>query len=211
MVKVGMLSTDKNDSSSESDINNDDIDSQIIILQNKKKRNELKSQLQQLHIEQERIKQEIENKRIELDKCSTNNNQSRENYIVRIQPEQNIQHVVSRNNNLNREDKNRHNPKSPADMVNQNTRFIYEQQKGMIFKRFCIINKERNAIFECDENDKVIGNKIYRSLNEFCKMVKVCLNAKTLKQNPYAVLQYYDIKLKKYMPFTDLEVPNKLN
>jgi len=93
------------------------------------------------------------------------------------------------------------------EMVNQNTRFIYEQKKGCVFKRFCLIVKDRNCVYECDENGTRKG-EAYRSLNDFCVAVKKSVNYKgSLKQDTSVVLKYYDIASQEYKSFKDLTSP----
>lgn len=93
------------------------------------------------------------------------------------------------------------------EMVNQNTRFIYEQKKGCVFKRFCLIVKDRNCVYECDENGTRKG-EAYRSLNDFCVAVKKSVNYQgSLKQDTSVVLKYYDIASQEYKSFKDLTSP----
>ena len=93
------------------------------------------------------------------------------------------------------------------EMVNQNTRFIYEQKKGCVFKRFCIIDKERNCVYACDENGTING-QAFRSLNDFCVSVKKSVNYQgSLKQDTSVVLKYYDIASQEYKSFKDLTSP----
>ena len=93
------------------------------------------------------------------------------------------------------------------EMVNQNTRFIYEQKRGIVFKRFCFISKRENAVYECDENGTRIGLAL-RSLNDFCVMVKKSVNYQgALKQDTSVVLKYYDISSRQYKSFKDLTAP----
>lgn len=93
------------------------------------------------------------------------------------------------------------------EMVNQNTRFIYEQKKGCVFKRFCFINKSENCVYECDENGTRKG-QAYRSLNDFCVAVKKSVNYQgSLKQDTSVVLKYYDIASQEYKSFKDLTSP----
>jgi hypothetical protein len=90
------------------------------------------------------------------------------------------------------------------EMVNQNTRFIYEQKKGCVFKRFCLISKSENCVYECDENGTIKG-QAYRSLNDFCVMVKKSVNYQgSLKQDTSVVLKYYDISSHEYRSYKDL-------
>jgi hypothetical protein len=90
------------------------------------------------------------------------------------------------------------------EMVNQNTRFIYEQKKGCVFKRFCLISKSENCVYECDENGTIKG-QAYRSLNDFCVMVKKSVNYQgSLKQDTSVVLKYYDIASHEYRSYKDL-------
>ena len=97
--------------------------------------------------------------------------------------------------------------KRPDEIVNQNTRFIYEQKKGVCFKRFCLINKSENNVYECDEYDIVKG-VAYKSLNDFCVMVKKSVNYQgSLKQDTSVVLKYYDIASHEYKSFKDLTSP----
>lgn len=91
--------------------------------------------------------------------------------------------------------------------VNQNTRFIYEQKKGCIFKRFCLIVRDRNCVYECDENGTIKG-EAYRSLNDFCVAVKKSVNYQgSFKQDASVVLKYYDIASQEYKSFKDLTSP----
>lgn len=93
------------------------------------------------------------------------------------------------------------------EMVNQNTRFIYEQKKGCVFKRFCLISKSENCVYECDENGTKKG-KAFRSLNDFCVSVKKSVNYQgSLKQDTSVVLKYYDIACQEYKSFKDLTAP----
>jgi len=93
------------------------------------------------------------------------------------------------------------------EMVNQNTRFIYEQKKGCVFKRFCLISKSENCVYECDENGTKKG-KAFRSLNDFCVSVKKSVNYQgSLKQDTSVVLKYYDIASQEYKSFKDLTAP----
>ena len=93
------------------------------------------------------------------------------------------------------------------EMVNQNTRFIYEQKKGCVFKRFCFISKSENCVYECDENGTRNG-QAYRSLNDFCVAVKKSVNYQgSLKQDTSVVLKYYDIAYQEYKSFKDLTSP----
>jgi len=93
------------------------------------------------------------------------------------------------------------------EMVNQNTRFIYEQKKGCVFKRFCLISKSENCVYECDENGTIKG-VAYRSLNDFCVMVKKSVNYQgSLKQDTSVVLKYYDIASQEYRSYKDLTSP----
>ena len=93
------------------------------------------------------------------------------------------------------------------EMVNQNTRFIYEQKKGCIFKRFCLIHKARNCVYECDEHGTIKG-QAYRSLNDFCVAVKKSVKYQgSLKQDTSVVLKYYDVSSHEYRSFKDLTSP----
>jgi len=93
------------------------------------------------------------------------------------------------------------------EMVNRNTRFIYEQKKGCVFKRFCLIDKSKNCVYECDEYD-IIKGEAFRSLNDFCVSVKKSVNYQgSLKQDTSVVLKYYDIASKEYKSFKDLTAP----
>jgi hypothetical protein len=93
------------------------------------------------------------------------------------------------------------------EMVNQNTRFIYEQKKGCVFKRFCLISKSENCVYECDENGTRKG-VAFRSLNDFCVMVKKSVNYQgSLKQDTSVVLKYYDISSHEYRSYKDLTSP----
>jgi hypothetical protein len=93
------------------------------------------------------------------------------------------------------------------EMVNQNTRFIYEQKKGCVFKRFCLISKSENCVYECDENGTRKG-VAFRSLNDFCVMVKKSVNYQgSLKQDTSVVLKYYDISSQEYRSYKDLTSP----
>jgi T5orf172 domain len=93
------------------------------------------------------------------------------------------------------------------EMVNQNTRFIYEQKKGVVFERFCMISKIDNRVYECDANGTRNG-QVYRSLNDFCVMVKKSVNYHgSLKQDVSVVLKYYDIASQQYKSFRDLNAP----
>jgi len=90
------------------------------------------------------------------------------------------------------------------EMVNQNTRFIYEQKKGCVFKRFCLISKSENCVYECDENGTRKG-VAFRSLNDFCVMVKKSVNYQgSLKQDTSVVLKYYHISSGEYRSYKDL-------
>lgn len=93
------------------------------------------------------------------------------------------------------------------EMVNQNTRFIYEQRKGCVFKRFCLISKSENCVYECDENGTRKG-QAFRSLNDFCVMVKKSVNYQgSLKQDTSVVLKYYHIASGEYRSYKDLTAP----
>ena len=93
------------------------------------------------------------------------------------------------------------------EMVNQNTRFIYEQKKGCVFKRFCLISKSENCVYECDAFGTIKG-QAYRSLNDFCVMVKKSVNYQgSLKQDTSVVLKYYDISSGEYRSYKDLTAP----
>lgn len=93
------------------------------------------------------------------------------------------------------------------EMVNQNTRFIYEQKKGCVFKRFCYISKSENCVYACDENGTING-QAFRSLNDFCVSVKKSVNYQgSLKQDTSVVLKYYDIASQEYKSFKDLTSP----
>ena len=93
------------------------------------------------------------------------------------------------------------------EMVNQNTRFIYEQKRGILFKRFCLISKNENCVYECDENGTKKGVAL-RSLNDFCVMVKKSVNYQgALKQDTSVVLKYYDISSQSYKCFKELTTP----
>lgn len=93
------------------------------------------------------------------------------------------------------------------EMVNQDTRFIYEQKKGCIFRRFCLISKIENCVYECDENGTRKG-QAFRSLNDFCVAVKKSVNYQgSLKQDTSVVLKYYDISSHEYKSFKDLTSP----
>ena len=93
------------------------------------------------------------------------------------------------------------------EIVNQNTRFIYEQKKGCVFKRFCLISKSENCVYECDENGTIKG-QAFRSLNDFCVSVKKSVNYQgSLKQDTSVVLKYYDISSHEYKSFKDLTSP----
>lgn len=97
--------------------------------------------------------------------------------------------------------------KEPKEIVNQNTRFIYEQKKGCVFRRFCYISKSENCVYECDENGTKIG-QAFKSLNDFCVMVKKSVNYQgSLKQDTSVVLKYYDISSGEYKSFKDLTAP----
>lgn len=90
------------------------------------------------------------------------------------------------------------------EMVNRDTRFIYEQKKGCVFKRFCLISKSENCVYECDENGTRNG-VAFKSLNDFCVMVKKSVNYQgSLKQDTSVVLKYYDISCGEYKSFKDL-------
>lgn len=90
------------------------------------------------------------------------------------------------------------------DMVHQNTRFIYEQKKGCVFKRFCLISKSENCVYECDENGTIKG-QAFRSLNDFCVMVKKSVNYQgSLKQDTSVVLKYYHISSGEFRSYKDL-------
>ena len=122
-----------------------------------------------------------------------------------------VSNNVHKNKDKKYENKNRHNPHSPADMVNQNTRFIYKQNSSTIFTRYCLIDKAANQVVECDETGKRIGTYSFNSLNEFCCFVKSSLGIRTNRQNVYDALLYYDIATEQYKKFKYLEKPNKLN
>ena len=97
--------------------------------------------------------------------------------------------------------------KPPNEMVNQDTRFIYEQKKGCIFRRFCLISKSKNCVYECDENG-TRKSQVFRSLNDFCVAVKKSVNYQgSLKQDTSVVLKYYDICSQEYKSFKDLTAP----
>jgi len=94
------------------------------------------------------------------------------------------------------------------EMVNQDTRFIYEQKKGCVFKRFCLISKSENCVYECDEHGGMIKGQVYRSLNDFCVAVKKSVNYQgSLKQDTSVVLKYYDISSGEYKSYKDLTSP----
>jgi len=122
-----------------------------------------------------------------------------------------VSNNVHKNKDKKYDNKNRHNPHSPADMVNQNTRFIYKQNSSTIFTRYCLIDKAANQVVECDENGKRIGTYSFNSLNEFCCFVKSSLGIRTNRQNVYDALLYYDIATEQYKKFKYLQKPNKLN
>ena len=97
--------------------------------------------------------------------------------------------------------------KQPNEMVNQNTRFIYKQTKGVVFERFCIIIKKDNCVYECDANG-MIKSQPFRSLNDFCVSVKKSINYQgSFKQDISVVLKYYDISSCEYKSFKDLSSP----
>jgi hypothetical protein len=97
--------------------------------------------------------------------------------------------------------------KAPNQIVNVNTRFIYEQTNKQPFRRFCLISKSENCVYECDENNTIIGQP-FRSLNDFCTHVKTSINfIGNKKQNANLVLKYYDIcsqTYKKYIHLTQM-------
>lgn len=217
---------------------NIDYDKQIQELQTKKMQQELEIKIKGLITEKLRIKQEIKTLKGELKQLiTTDKTQNHENKIVSsphphpqsqlltvslsrtppappvITSSNNIivSNNIHKNNNKKYDNKNRHNPHSPADMVNQNTRFIYKQNSSTIFTRYCLIDKATNQVFECDENGKRIGTYSFNSLNEFCCFVKSSLGVKTNRQNVYDALLYYDIATEQYQKFKYLQKPNKLN
>jgi Asp-tRNA(Asn)/Glu-tRNA(Gln) amidotransferase C subunit len=97
--------------------------------------------------------------------------------------------------------------KALNEMVNQDTRFIYEQKKGCVFKRFCYVSKSENRVYECDENGTTKGLG-FKSLNDFCVSVKKSVNYQgSLKQDTSVVLKYYDISSGEYKSFKDLTSP----
>jgi hypothetical protein len=97
--------------------------------------------------------------------------------------------------------------KAPNQIVNTDTRFIYEQTKRQPFRRFCIIIKSENCVYECDENNTITGVP-FRSLNEFCTHVKTDINfVGENRQNAHLVLKYYDKcsqTYKKYIHLTHM-------
>ena len=217
---------------------NIDYDKQIQELQTKKLQQELEIKIKGLITEKLRIKQEIKNLKGELKQLTTTDKTPiHENKIVsppHLQsslltlsisqtPPAQAPRVITSNNNIivsnnthknkdkKYDNKNRHNPHSPADMVNQNTRFIYKQNRSTVFTRYCLIDKAANRVFECDESGKRIGTVSFNSLNEFCCFVKMSLGVKTNRQNVYDTLLYYDIISNQYKPFKYLQKTGKLN
>lgn len=220
---------------------NIDYDKQIQELQTKKLQQELEIKIKGLITEKHRIKQEIKNLKGQLKQLTTTQNHENKIVSSPQSQSQSQSHpqlhtvsisqippamaprVITSNNNIivsnnvhknkdkKYDNKNRHNPHSPADMVNQNTRFIYKQTHSTIFTRYCLIDKATNQVFECDENGKRIGTYSFNSLNEFCCFVKSSLGVKTNRQNVYDTLLYYDISTNQYKTFKYLQKTGKLN
>ena len=101
-------------------------------------------------------------------------------------------------------------PDKDYDMCNTTTRFIFKmnsKKQCVSLCAYCLIDKSMNKIYECDENNKRIGDE-FVSLNKFCYMVKARSNfGGSMKQNIFDSMKYYDKKTCQYVSLQNLTEP----
>lgn len=93
-------------------------------------------------------------------------------------------------------------PDDDIDLCNTTTRFIFKvdsKKYNASWCCYCLIDKQSNKIYECDENNTRICNENFVSLNKFCYMVKSRVKfGGSMKQNIYDAMKYYDVKSSQY-------------
>lgn len=101
-------------------------------------------------------------------------------------------------------------PDKDYDLCNTTTRFIFKmnsKKQCVSLCAYCLIDKSLNKIYECDENNKRIGDE-FVSLNKFCYMVKARSNfGGSMKQNIFDAMKYYDKKTCQYVSLQNLTEP----
>ena len=101
-------------------------------------------------------------------------------------------------------------PDKDYELCNTTTRFMFKmnsKKQGVSWCAYCLIDKPSNKIYECDENNTIIGEE-FASLNKFCYMVKSRANyGGSMKQNIYDSMKYYDNNKRQYLSLQNLTNP----